>query len=230
MKKKLLSILLLTIMIVTSSSAVTLAATTYKIHNGEKVDLVVYGGSGKTKWTTNNKNIAFFTKKGKTTSTVKGKKAGTTTITAKRSGAKASCKVQVYSYYEDFPKIPDFGATIGVCPSDTNLNSDDYGIIYYALYKAKNVKTAKNWVSTYEKKLKKKSFVNNPSKAKELKNFWERKVPEGCEYDDDYFVAVDIKRIGKTVSVAYGRSYDLTYQNDWSKLYINYVNHDIWKS
>ena len=213
-------------MIFTSFTAITYAKADYKIHNGGKITLYVHGGYGSIKWSSSKKSIATVSKKG----VVKGIKAGTTTITAKRSGAKASCKVQVYSYYEDFPKIPDFGATIGVCPSDTNLNSDDYGIIYYALYKAKNVKTAKNWVSTYEKKLKKKSFVNNPSKAKELKNFWERKVPEGCEYDDDYFVAVDIKRIGKTVSVAYGRSYDLTYQNDWSKLYINYVNHDIWKS
>ncbi len=203
MKKKIISILLVTVLFVVSSGSVAFAKSAdYKIHNGEKLSLTVYGGYGAVKWSSSNKKIAKVSKSG----VVTGLKAGTCTITAKRSGAKAKCKVKVYSYYSGWKYIPDFGATNGVVAKKTG----DYYYLDYAIYKAKNVKTAKKWISTYQKTIKKKGFKRNHLVDEEDKGSW-----------IDAIYGLSIKRKGKYVCVVYGNSDDIF--GDYT-----YSDFDVW--
>ena len=180
MKRRLLSILIIAVMICTAVPMVAFAQT-FKVHNSCYNQLSMSGGSGKIHWSSSNKKIATVSKKGK----VKGIKAGTCTISARRSNAKASCKIKVLAYYDGYNKIPDFGATVGKCTSNTYI---EYGV-KNAVYNAKSVKTAKKWIKTYKKKLKKWHF-------REKDGAWIR-----SNEDEEYVVY--ITRDGKKVVIGY---------------------------
>ena len=180
MKNRLLGILIAAVMICTAMPAVAFAQT-FTVHNSCYNQLSMSGGSGKIHWSSSNKKIATVSKKGK----VKGIKAGTCTITARRSNAKASCKMKVLAYYNGYNKIPDFGATVGKCTSNTYIQDG----VNVAVYKAKNVKTAKSWIKTYKKKLKK----------------WHFRAEDGAwiRGDEDEGYVVYITRDGKTIIIGY---------------------------
>lgn len=73
-------------MIATNKSSVILSK-----NDSVKLTATIVGNSSKTTWKSSNPSVAIVDSKGKVT----GKKAGTTTITAKANGKTASCKVTV---------------------------------------------------------------------------------------------------------------------------------------
>lgn len=76
---------------VNAASKIKINKTKAEVYVGKTVQLKVTGTKNKITWTSNNKKIATVTTKGK----VKGIKKGTTTITAKVSKKKLTCKVTV---------------------------------------------------------------------------------------------------------------------------------------
>jgi len=117
------------------------------VYNSYTKKLAFYGGKGKIKWSSSNKSIATVSKKG----TVKGKKGGTCTITAKRGKYTLKCKVTVPKHYEGYAKIPDFGALYGKTEDPSNSGHENN--MTYSVYKAK-----KSLANQYKSKLKKKGF------------------------------------------------------------------------
>ena len=183
--KRLLSVLLVTFMLLTAASTVAIAKDkVYKVRNSEYTQLTVSGGSGKISWSSSDKSIATVNKNGK----VRGIKAGTCTITAKRNGARATCKIKVLPNYGKYNRIPDFGATVGKVRSAFRIE----GNIRVAEYTAKDVAQAKKWVNAYRQKIKKKGFEFD-----NYFSFWKL-----GDYDDG--VGVKITRNEKLITIKYG--------------------------
>ena len=78
-----------------AAGKVRLNKTSTNIYVGKTTTLKVTGTAKKVKWTSSNKNIATVSSNGKVT----GKKAGKAVITAKVSGKKYTCKVNVKNPY-----------------------------------------------------------------------------------------------------------------------------------
>ena len=76
---------------VEAASKIKLSKTKATIYVGKTVQLKVKGTKSKVKWSSSKKSVATVSSKGK----VKGKKAGTATITAKVGSKKYKCKVTV---------------------------------------------------------------------------------------------------------------------------------------
>lgn len=114
------------------------------LFNTDKYNLKVLGGKGKIVWKSSNKKVATVTSKG----VVRGKKGGACTITAKRGKYTMKCKIRVPKHYEDYSKIPDFGALYGKTAAHRDY-SEGNAIIY---------KVSKSYYNKYIKALKKKGF------------------------------------------------------------------------
>ena len=114
------------------------------LYNTDKYKLKVLGGRGKIVWKSSNKKVATVT----STGVVRGKKGGTCTITAKRGLYTLKCKIRIPKHYEDYSRIPDFGALYGKIAAQRDY-SDGNAIIY---------KASKKYYKKYIKALKKKGF------------------------------------------------------------------------
>lgn len=84
-------VLLIGLLPIKSSAAVKLSKTKASMCVGETLKLKVTGTSKTAKWSSSKKSVATVSKSGKVTA----KKEGTTTITAKVSGKKYSCKITI---------------------------------------------------------------------------------------------------------------------------------------
>ena len=183
MRKKLISILLMVTLLFTMSTTVVLAET-LTVHNSEINQVYLVKAKGTVKWTSSNKKIATIDKKGN----VKGIKAGTVTIKGTSKKYKGTCKMKVLSYYENYKAIPDFGAMFGVLRKSRAV--DDMGVVVVK-YKVKNNKTAKSYLVTYVKKLKKEGYVLTPSEDGD--EVWVK--------DDRYYVYAEVNN--STIKVEY---------------------------
>ena len=90
---------------VVQAASVKISKTKYTMNKGETFKLKIKGTNKKVKWSSSNKIIATVNSNGK----VKAKKKGTVTITAKVSGKKYKCKINV-----EEPKISTKQETINV--------------------------------------------------------------------------------------------------------------------
>ena len=153
------------------------------VYNSDKETLKVIGGKGKIKWKTSNSSIATVTSKGK----VKGKRAGTCTITAKRGKYTMKCKIKVPSHYAGYSKIPDFGAVYGKTAKERSYEDEGNAVIY---------KAGKSYYYKYIKLLKRKGFVFYDS-------------TEGVQvYMNDYYDVVGVLYDSGLVAVLYLNLWD----------------------
>ena len=137
-----------------------LSETVMDIELGQEADLAVTGGAGTIKWTTSSKKVAKVNSEGHITSVA----LGTATISAKRNGYIAKCKVNVKAHYPENTNVLDFGKYNKKEP--VNMTSED-GVVTYEYGKVK--KTA---ADAYIKKLKAEGYTEVlESKVSAKKNF-----------------------------------------------------------
>ncbi|MGI6721857.1 MAG: fibronectin type III domain-containing protein [Anaerovoracaceae bacterium] len=155
-----------------------MSASRATVYNSYKKKLYVNGGKGRIKWRTSNSSVAAVSSRG----TVKGRRAGRCTITAKRNGYTVKCRIRVPAHYRG-SSVPDFGALYGKIAFNRDSGDGYQGAAYRA---------SSYYYNRYLSKIESKGFI-----------FWQ-KADGVLLYVNDEFDFVAVAYYKGSVAVVYG--------------------------